>query len=228
MDILHTGYDLRVTISRFDQSKIINDWSILSGAWKFLGGETRCIGVSPQNPRNDEFVVRKLHEVLMEADILVGHNADAFDLKKFNTRAIFYDLPPIPHKPSIDTLKVARKHFKFSSNKLAYLARFLKVQAKDHSPDWGLVMEGDRAEHDKMREYNKTDVDVTEQVYFKLRPYMTNHPNLNVISPVTDIAGEPVACCPTCQSPDVKRSGYRYTATRKIQRFYCNAHRGWF
>lgn len=228
IDILHRCYDLRVKISRFDQKDIVRDWTMLGASWKLLNGPISCISVSPKDPLNDYEVIRKLHEVLSDADILIGHNSDAFDIKKFNTRALYYDLTPIPPKRSIDTLKVAKKYFKLTSNKLAYLATYLKVDAKDESPNWNKILLGDSEELAAMREYNKKDVIVTERVYLKLRAWIDNHPNMNLANPLKDIEGNDVECCPVCQSTDFKRDGFRYTKTSKKQRFFCKSHQGYF
>jgi len=223
------AYDLRVSISRFNPNHITRDWSLLSAAWKIIGEKkTHCIAVSPRDVFNDEKIVRRLHKVLSGVDILVGHNSDAFDLKKFNTRALFYGLSPIPKIPSIDTLKVARKHFKFTSNKLSYIARFLKVGAKDESPDWNKVLAGDRKEIARMKTYNIKDVTVTEKVYMVLRRFIDNHPDLNSITPIRDTRGDQVTLCPKCQSCNYIKNGFKFTSGGRYQRYFCNDCSGWF
>lgn len=194
---------------------------MLSAAWKPLGGKAECVAVSPKNVFNDKEVVRAYHDALSDADIWIGHNFDAFDIKKFNTRAIFHKLKPVAPKPTIDTLKIARKHFKFTSNKLAYLAVFLGLEAKDESPDWIKVMQGDEKELRKMVKYNKQDCVATEDVYLTLRPWMQNHPNMNVLSPVRDIAGNKIPQCPNCSGVNLIKNGNRYSPTGIKQRLTC-------
>jgi hypothetical protein len=107
IDLHIRQYDLTSRKGRHHYDTIHRDWNILGAAWKFLGDSSvRCVSVSSQNPTNDEYVVKKLHEVLTGVNILIAHNGDAFDLKKYNARALFYDLPPINHIHTIDTLKV--------------------------------------------------------------------------------------------------------------------------
>jgi DNA polymerase elongation subunit (family B) len=217
-------YGLRVNISRFSHEDITRDWSLLSAAWKFEGGDIECIAVSPRDVFNDEKVVRKLHKVLSEADVLVGHNADAFDLKKFNTRALYYGLDPIAQKPSVDTLKVARKHFVITSNKLAYLATYLKIGSKDESPDWKKILDGNREEIARMKTYNMKDVEVTEKIYRKIRPWMTNHP---VRECVKDIAGNDLPTCEPCGSANLQYRGYLVTKAGKKARMQCQDCGAW-
>ena len=229
IDILHRQYDLTVNTKRFRPEEIVRDWNIFSVAWKFIGHDkVNCVSVSSKNPTNDLEVVKMFHSVLMEADILIGHNSDAFDLKKFNARAIYHGLSPVPPKQQIDTLKEARKHFKFTSNKLSYLAHFLGIDAKDDSPDWNKIIEGDSEELSTMREYNKKDVIVTEQLYFKLQPWMKTHPNVSIYSPIKDIEGNKLISCPKCNSMDYSLTGFHYLKSGKKQRYKCCGCGGFF
>lgn len=215
-------YDLKVNISRYDYRDIRRDWNILSAAW-MIDGKIKCVAIDPKDPFNDKEIVTKLPKVLSKATLLIGHNADAFDLKKFNTRAIYHGLKPLPPIPSVDTLKVARKSFAFTSKKLAYIAQFLKVGAKDESPDWRKVLAGNRAEIRRMKTYNKKDVEVTWAVYKKLQGFIANHPNMNLLHPVKDVKGAPVENCPNCQSPDTQRAGIRVLRTGRYQRMHCRS-----
>jgi len=222
IDILHRQYDLTVNTKRFNPNEIVRDWNILGAAWKLIGHDkVSCVSVSSKNPTNDLEVVKIVHSVLMGADILIGHNSDAFDLKKFNARAIFHGLPPIPQKQQIDTLKEARKSFKFTSNKLSYLANTLGISSKDEAPDWNKILNGDSQELAVMREYNKKDVIVTEQLYFKLLSWMKTHPNVSVYSPIKDIEGKTIKTCHKCNSANVKQAGSRFTKTKQIKRYRC-------
>ncbi len=222
IDILHRQYDLTVNTKRFRPDEIVRDWTMLGAAWKFIGNdEIRCISVSPKNPLNDYMVVKYTYEALEQADILIGHNSDAFDLKKFNARAIYYDMKPLPPKQQIDTLKEARKHFKFTSNKLSYLANYLGITSKDESPDWNRILDGDADELSKMREYNKKDVIVTEQLYLKLRGWMKTHPNVSLYTPIKDIEGKKLLSCKVCNSMNYSKYGFHYHKASKTQRYQC-------
>ena len=80
--------------------------------------------------RNDKRIVVGLWKMLDEADIIIGHNAKNFDVKKSNTRFIANGLtPPSPYQ-IIDTLEVSKKHFAFTSNRLDFLGEFLEGKGK--------------------------------------------------------------------------------------------------
>jgi DNA polymerase III epsilon subunit-like protein len=50
-------------------------------------------------------VVKKLHGLLNQADIVIGHNSDKFDLKKVAARCIYHGLKPISPVKTIDNLE---------------------------------------------------------------------------------------------------------------------------
>lgn len=216
-------YDLKNYTRYFNPDTIKRDWSMLGAAWMFLDDDkAQAVSVHPDKPLDDYEVIKKLHSVLSEADILIGHNSDNFDLKKFNTRAIYYDLPPISPKQSVDTLKIARKYFKFTSNRLSYICEYLKVGAyKDNSPNWRLIIDGCPKELRYMRKYNKQDVLATKALYLKLRSYHHTHPNMNNPA-VRDVSGELINVCKKCQSGNVYKVKVRYLASgRARQQYQC-------
>jgi DNA polymerase elongation subunit (family B) len=222
IDILHRQYDLTVNTKRFSPDEIVRDWIMLGASWKLIGNDrVHCVSVSSKNPLDDYMVVKSTYEALEQADILIGHNSDAFDLKKFNARAIFYGMPPLPQKQQIDTLKEARKYFKFTSNKLSYLANYLGIESKDESPDWNKILDGDTQELSYMREYNKKDVIVTEQLYFKLASWMRTHPDVSVHTPIKDIEGNIIKSCSNCNSTNLAPSGSRFTKKKAVKRYRC-------
>jgi hypothetical protein len=225
LELLIRAYDLRVNITRYSHQDIHRDWTMLSASWKLLGGKPVGIAINPDDVFNDKEVVMAYHDALSDADIWVGHNFDAFDYKKFNTRAIFHGLKPIAKKPSVDTLKVARQLFKFTSNKLAYLADFLGVAAKDQAPDWLKVMAGDPKEIRHMLKYNKIDCIAGEDVYLRMRPWMTNHP---VRYPIRDVAGNAMPTCDPCGGVHFQKRGDAISkASGRYDRYQCMGCGAW-
>lgn len=208
-----------------DHKNILNDWGIICAAWKWLGEKpVHAQWISPLHPNNDIDVIKALHKVLSEADVLVAHNGDEFDLKKFNARAIKHGLPPLPPIKTIDTLKVAKKYFNFTSNRLDYLGGFLGVGRKipTHFGMWLDIMKGDAESLARMVKYNKQDVRLLEDVYLKLRPFMTDHPNENLFN-VVDV-------CPVCGGKKFKKQGFKYTRQGAKQQYQCLADKchAWF
>ena len=196
---------------------------MLCFAWRW-GHQKRVNAISlpdfpdayAKDPENDYYVVKKLHELFDEADVIVAHNGDAFDYKKANARFVKHGLGPASPVSSIDTLKVARKYFKFTTNHLNNLGKFLDIGVKTDTggfKTWAGCMRGDPAAWKTMVKYNKQDINLLYDVYLKLRPWMTNHPNRNMY---TEEDG-----CPTCGSSDVMRRGYRVTKTMRYVQMQC-------
>lgn len=220
LDLKVRAYQLKNQTRYFDPKLIERDWTLLGAAWMRVEDDrATAISVLPETPLDDYGITVHLHKVLSEVDVLIGHNSDNFDLKTFNTRAVFYDLPPIPPPRTIDTLKIARKYFKFTSNKLSYICSYLGLELKDESPDWQKCIEGDPDELRYMRHYNKQDVVATKDLYLKLRSYHHTHPS---VPKPKDARGISVTVCHKCASPNLIRSQVRYTASgRARQQWKC-------
>ena len=165
----------------------------------------------------DKEVMKGLWDLLNECDIAIAHNLKSFDRKKANTRFIIHEMPPPSPYHMIDTLTIARSEFKFTSNKLAYISNKLSVAEKMDSGGSDLWMEiekGSKKAWIKMQKYCDQDVRSLEEVYLKQRPYIRNHPNLNVISEDDS--------CPKCSSFQRVKNGFIYTNYKKYQRYRCN------
>lgn len=204
------------------------DWYILSFAWKWLGDKRVNVVALPDFPlfkedkTDDSILVGKLWNLFDNADILVAHHGDMFDIKKSNARFIKYGLkPPSPYK-TIDTRKIARKYFKFDSNKLNALGQYLNVgrKLKHTGADlWKDCMEGDTKAWRLMREYNKRDVILLEKVYNKMLGWIGNHPNYTL---------ETKDECPNCGSCITYKRGFNITRSRRYQRFQCKNCGAWW
>ena len=224
VQLLIQNYGLKNYIKYFNPKDIKRDWILLSVAWKWHGdNHAQCVSVKSNDIENDKGVVDAFYHVLKEADIIIGHNMKAFDAKKFNSKVIEYGYAPILFNPNqvIDTLQLCRKYFKFSSNRLSYVAHKLGVDAKDESPDWNKVLQGDEDEIRYMRKYNKQDVIVNEMVYNKIKGWHDTHPNLNVINTIRDTENNQVIACPTCQSVETVKDGFKFLKNGKKQRYQC-------
>lgn len=201
---------------------IIQDWNILSAAWKWLNKpKVYAMSVSHRKVTDDKKLVVALRKVILEADIIVGHNSDKFDHKKLNTRLLFHGLQPLPSIRSlltVDTLKEARKHFSFTSNRLDYIAKYLGVGEKlPHGNGlWMKVLMGDKQALVDMVKYNKHDVyPLQEGVYKKLLPYI-DHPN------VGGIFNDGRPHCRNCGSEKMHIRGNSITRTGlRNKRFQC-------
>lgn len=161
----HTG------MQYLGDANILQDYYIISWAAKWMGeNEVYSDVLTPREAKkaNDKRVLKELWKLLDEADIVVAHNGDEFDIKKLNTRFILNGMDlPRPSK-SIDTLKVARKTFSFSSNKLDYLCKLFGLEGKTEHTGYQLwldCLKGDKKALELMDKYNRNDVIILEKVY---------------------------------------------------------------
>lgn len=203
---------------------IIEDWTLLSFSAKWLFNETVISHVLTEKElleRDDSRIVKELWKLMDEADILIAHNAQRFDVRKANSKFLKYELNlPSPFQV-IDTLQHVKKRINLTSNKLDYIARYLGIEGKMITPSgmWRKVMEGDYSMLLEMQKYCDQDVLCLEQVYLKLRPYIQPHPNvgLHIV--------DNVHSCPSCGSHDLNwDSGKVYTTNaNQYHAFRCNS-----
>ena len=192
---------------------------IISWAAKWLYDENvQSDVVTPEESKNrdDKRILKSIHKLLDEADIVVGHNGDRFDLRKLRWRFISQGMaPPSPFK-IIDTLKVARREFFAPSYKQDFLTKYFKLENKIQT-DFQLWVDceaGIPEKLEEMVEYNRHDVMGLEELYLKIRPYIHNHPNLGVLME-DDI-------CPTCGSKHLQETSSVYlTSANKFPVYKC-------
>lgn len=229
---IETMANLAWVWGKYDQNviKFEQEWYMLTFAYKWFGDKKAKALTLPdfklykKDSKSDLELSKALWNLLDEADIVVGHNSDKFDLKKANARFIHHDLaPPTPYK-SIDTLKIARRYFKFNSNKLDDLGENLEIGRKlphtGFSLWYGAAVEGNKKDWKMMADYNAQDVDLLEDLYIKVRPWITTHPNLNLLEGT-------IHTCPNCASIELHRKGYYMTRVTKRARYQCQDCGAW-
>lgn len=200
--------------------QLLKDGYILSYAAKWLGSDE--VFYEETRTENDKPLVRKLAKLLEEADIVIGHNGDRFDLGWVKFRAAIHGIQPWSPVKIVDTFKIARKEFYSPSYRLEYLARIFKCTPKlshkkfpGHKLWVGCVVDKDEEAWAEMKEYNIQDVLTLEELYYKMRPYMTQHPNMGVYIE----SDKPV--CSRCGSENMAKDGFHYTNTGKYQQYRC-------
>ena len=212
-----------------DVIKVIDDWHMLSFSYKWLDEKYIHTVSLPdfktvykKNKKDDSALCLALWQLFDEADIIIAHNGDQFDIKKANARFIIHGYNPPSSYLTIDTKKIAKKYFKFDSNSLKDLARYFGVSQKADAggiSTWLGCMSGDKKAWKHMVEYNKQDVRVLEDVYLAMRPYMKTHPVLKDRNEFT---------CPKCTSVNIQRRGYERTVGgTEYQRYQCQSCGGW-
>jgi RNase P subunit RPR2 len=190
------------------------------GAKWLFSSETKTDFVTAKEAinRDDKRISKSLWKLVNEADAIISHNGNNFDIPKINTRFLLNGLqPPMPFI-SIDTRKIAYKQFGFSSNCLDYLGKIMLSKQKIHT-DYQLWIDcenGNQDSLDFMENYCKADVGLLEEVYLELRPWIKSHPNLAVLMDAKE------QCCPNCGSFEFEEGeGYYTTPQNKYVSVRC-------
>lgn len=176
----------------------------------------------------EEILLDEIIDMLDKADFVVGHNASFFDIPVINARAILAGLaPPSPYKV-IDTCTVMKRNFKFPHNSLEYASTVFDLKHKKDGHKkfpgfelWKECLNGNEDAWNEMEEYNIYDTLAVRDLYYVLRPWIPNHPNVAVH------VESDQELCPSCGSNHLHRRGYAYTNTGKYQRFQCQECWGW-
>lgn len=222
------------TWGTYDQNvlKVLQPSQIISVAWKWLGEKTVHVKTiydysSYKNGIvNDVDLIKDVWKVLDEADVIIGHHSDSFDLKKLNARFVINGLNAPSFYETVDTKKVASRKFLFDSNSLNSLGQYLGVGQKVNNGGfdlWLRCIAGEKTAWDLMKKYNVMDVVLLEKVYLKLRSFMTNHPSLPLIANFD----KSIECCQTCMSNNITRRGFSLTKTGRKQRYQCSDCGSW-
>lgn len=183
---------------------------------KWLGQRTHIFRSVWKHGRVD--MIAEARRLMDEAHIVIGYNSRGFDVKHLNREIIQAGLGPPSDHFDVDLIRTARSRFKFPYNSLNEVCRDLNLDLKlEHTGFdlWRDVMDGCPKAQRLMERYNRTDVEVTEGLYCRLRPWIDGHPNVNLFR------AERVSGCSTCGSPNVEHDGFHYTPTRAYARFMC-------
>ena len=214
---------------------IEKDWYILSFAAKWQG----CDEVIYKDLRgsvheeDDSELLLNIWHLLENADVVIGHNLDKFDIKKINARLLVNGFPPNSPYKTVDTLKIAKRKFAFTSNKLQYLTDKLckKYKKSEHGKFsgyhlWDECLKDNTEAWEEMRTYNELDVLSLEELYDILKAWDNRHPNMNMY-----LEDSEEVRCNVCLSDDVqKMEGHTSTNISKFELYKCNScgsiHRG--
>jgi len=168
-------------------------------------------------------MLKSIHKLLDEADAVIHYNGNKFDIPTLNKEFLLEGMPPPSPAKQIDLLQVAKKQFRFVSNKLDYVSQALGLGKKTAHMGhelWIRCMDKDKEAWELMEEYNKNDVVLLEKVYNRFLPWIKHHLNLSTHS------GE--AVCPNCGGHHYQKRGFAYTSISKFQRYQCTDCGFWF
>lgn len=197
------GYDKVI-----NHDAIVEERKVICIGYKWHG-EGRAKVLHWDRNKDDKRMLAEFAAIAGEADELVAHFGDRFDLPWFRTRCLFHGLPPLPHYKTVDTKAWASKNFYFNSNKLDYIGSYLGFGHKlktDFSLWRDITLSNDQQALAKMCRYCARDVELLERVYDGLQAHVKTKTHAGVH------AGLDSWSCPKCGSDSVHKTKTKTTA----------------
>lgn len=208
-----TGYNITI-----DYKSIVKERAIICICWKWAD-EKKVHYLTWDKNQNDKIMLKNFIEEMNKADEIIGHNSDRFDIKWIRTRALFHRLKCPPDFISVDTLKLSKNGFKFNSNTLDYLGKYLGVGGKLNAGYdlWKkITLNNCEKSLVKMVRYCKNDVKKLEDVFNLMKPYVKHKTHKGVF------IGRKRISCPECTSfQTIKRKVRISSAGYRQQQMQC-------
>ena len=218
------AYIWRMWDENIGLDQLIESTEMFSFAARWVGSSRTSTEFYSTFHHGKKEMVHRAWKFLDEANIVLHFNGKRFDVPHLNREFLELDLlPPSPYQ-QIDLLDTCRRQFQFQSNKLAYISKALGLEGKvEHEgfPLWVKCLNGEKKAWNRMREYNIQDVLLLEDAYYKLRPWILRHPNVQAMADYPELA------CTACGSDDIERRGYVALSTGRYQRFVCHTCGKW-
>lgn len=207
--------------------QLITPGCTLSWAAKWLG-EAKSKTVYRSIWDQGDFI-SDLHDLLNEADMVVGYNSDKFDLRHVNREFTQKGFTPVRPLATVDLYKVVKRNFEFPYYRLDYVSQKLLGASKLETGGfelWPAFMAQDPKALKKMEKYNKQDVILTEKLYQYLLPWVNNHPFVgggDIEIDDADVTYE----CPACGSTKTAKERPRRTRCFGIRTVRCMTCGSW-
>lgn len=214
------AYDL---YSPKNYKMIIKEKSLITFAWKWLG-EKEIHVVKAKEAFKDGDIIEVINGLFEEADYVIAHYGDKFDLKYIRSRALINNLPAPAPVPSIDTYKLAKKYFNFNANRLDYLGELFGLgrKVKTSFELWDRCAKGERKAINEMAAYNVQDVALLEKIFLKMVPHVQTKLNHQLFTEHDDTV------CHNCGSKKIQKRGTIISGLTKRQRYCCTKCHSWF
>lgn len=172
-------------------------------------------------------MVKRMHRLLTEADIVVTYNGKSFDIPHINREieALKLGVPaPFQH---IDLYHQVRRVFRFSTGNLDQVVTELGLGKKVEHEGFGLWLKciaGEKDAWTRFREYNMHDVVLTERLFDRILAW--GGPGIPNFGLYVDEA-RPICPKPNCGSTRMQRRGTTSTNVSRFQRYQCQRCGGW-
>lgn len=202
-------------------SQIIRPGQVFGFAFKWLGQKET--GFYSDHADTHAGMVEAAHRLLSEADIVVTYNGISFDVPHMQREFLLAGMPPPKPYKQIDLMRVAKRQFKFASNKLDFLSQQLGLGRKTSHEGfdlWVKCMAGDEKAWKKMGVYAQQDVRLTEKLYHYLLPWLVNVPHIGQMDGAEH-------SCWACGGTKLTRDGTAYANVTSYRLYSCDKCGAW-
>lgn len=173
--------------------------------------------------QDDSKMLMDFNEVAKSADVIIGHNAQAFDIRELRTAIALRGLADAwCETPVFDTLKDYRRMFRLPSNRLDAIGGQLNIGRKN-STDFQLwidVSNGCKKAMTRMVKYCEQDVKLLRKIHKRLAKYVT--PSIKDYNTAHTIMSRQPSECKECGNTLSFIKYGRYTYNKQMyQKWLC-------
>jgi len=204
-----SGFNQTITTDQ-----IIKERAVICVSYKWAG-EDQVYNLKWDENQCDKKLLKEFSKVMQEADEVIAHNGDRFDVKWLRTRCLIHRVPFPTYVKSLDTLRKVKSMFNFQSNKLDYIAEVLGFGNKlPTGIDLWKDITFNKCEKamKTMVEYCNHDVILLEDVYNAIENYIKPNTHVGVHQ------GKGKHTCPKCGSEDITYVKSTVTASGTVKR----------
>lgn len=222
-------YDIETSQAEFKQwwtgkryvshDRMIKEPVVISIAWKWLGEDDVHTDHWDMKTHSDRELMNRFLKEYNKADVVIGQNNDRFDNRWINARALKHGLYVNTFVRSFDIMKQGKRLFRLPSYSMAFMTKFLGITQKQSHEGifmWDMIEDGTPKEQkeymDKMLDYNIGDIISTEEMYYKMRPYMRQVSHLGALE------GKGKYSCPECGGNNIELVRTTTTPAGTVQR----------
>lgn len=130
---------------------------------------------------NSRKLLKDFTRVYEKADLVVTYNGKMFDQKWLNGKLWHYGMPLLPPTPHVDLYQASKTHLNASRKSLQNLAKvgqFKTSKEGVEGNDWLKASTGHLPSIKSVIAHCKADIEVTEEFYYRMRPFIRQHPRV--------------------------------------------------
>lgn len=168
-----------------------------------------------KNIRNEKPIIKEFLKVVNQADVMVAHNGDKFDWKKFNFKVAKYNLKPVKKPILVDTLKMVKQEMSADSHRLGDLCREFNLPVKIPLNGGFTAAFRGYGKYLELVNYNRQDIICLEMLYNYIKPHCRPKYDVSKLDNKN-------RACSSCGSCDIIKYGKYILATGKqVSRYRC-------